>query len=426
MQAVQEANILRFTTVGSVDDGKSTLIGRLLFDSKNIFEDQLAAVEKTSSKKGFQGIDLSLLTDGLAAEREQGITIDVAYRYFSTPKRKFIIADTPGHEQYTRNMVTGASTADLTIILVDARKGIQAQSRRHALISSLLGIPNFIVAINKMDLVDFSEAVYKQIVEDFELLISKLDFRGKSISYVPVSALLGHNVVERTQEEDSMPWYQGPTIMDILEKTDTRANYIAKPFRFPVQYVLRVDNNEYQDFRGFAGTLAAGLVNVGDSVKTVSSGWTSKIKSIIKFEGEQACAQAGDAVTLVLEDEIDISRGDMLVAANDDLQPCKEFRAVLCWMTETPLQKSNRYLLKHTTNKVKAIVSEIEYQLDINSYEQKATDRLGLNDIASVKIKLQKPIYADSYAVTRDTGSFILVDEISNNTVAAGMIEEIF
>jgi len=423
-----DIDILRFTTVGSVDDGKSTLIGRMLYDSKGVFEDQLAAVAKTSSKKGFNGIDFSLLTDGLAAEREQGITIDVAYRYFSTPKRKFIIADTPGHEQYTRNMVTGASTAHLTIILLDARKGILDQSRRHALISSLLGIPNFIVAVNKMDLVDYSKEVFEKIVSDFKDLVSKLNFNPEQVKFIPISALNGHNVVYKYpcdqdgNSDEQMTWYQGPTILDVLETVDVQRSISHKPFRLPVQYVIRVDNGQYKDFRAFAGQVASGIVAVGDELVSLPSGARSRVKTISSFDGDQDLASAGQSIALQLEDEIDTSRGDMLVKPGQEPELKKEFKANICWMSEQSFELNKKYLLKHTSNKVKAIGTAIDFRLDINSYEKHSASSLKLNDIAQVSFKVLKPLALDHYSENHITGSFILIDEMSNNTVAAGMV----
>jgi sulfate adenylyltransferase subunit 1 len=423
-----DIDILRFTTVGSVDDGKSTLIGRMLYDSKGVFEDQLAAVAKTSSKKGFNGIDFSLLTDGLAAEREQGITIDVAYRYFSTPKRKFIIADTPGHEQYTRNMVTGASTAHLTIILLDARKGILDQSRRHALISSLLGIPNFIVAVNKMDLVDYSKEVFEKIVSDFKDLVSKLNFNLEQVKFIPISALNGHNVVYKYpcdqdgNSDEQMTWYQGPTILDVLETVDVQRSITHKPFRLPVQYVIRVDNGQYKDFRAFAGQVASGIVAVGDELVSLPSGARSRVKTISSFDGDQDLASAGQSIALQLEDEIDTSRGDMLVKPGQEPELKKEFKANICWMSEQSFELNKKYLLKHTSNKVKAIGTAIDFRLDINSYEKHSASSLKLNDIAQVSFKVLKHLALDHYSENHITGSFILIDEMSNNTVAAGMV----
>jgi len=388
----------------------------------------LAAVAKTSSKKGFNGIDFSLLTDGLAAEREQGITIDVAYRYFSTPKRKFIIADTPGHEQYTRNMVTGASTAHLTIILLDARKGILDQSRRHALISSLLGIPNFIVAVNKMDLVDYSEEVFEKIVSDFKDLVSKLNFNPEQVKFIPISALNGHNVVYKYpcdqdgNSDEQMTWYQGPTILDVLETVDVQRSITHKPFRLPVQYVIRVDNGQYKDFRAFAGQVASGIVAVGEELVSLPSGARSRVKTISSFDGDQDLASAGQSIALQLEDEIDTSRGDMLVKPGQEPELKKEFKANICWMSEQSFELNKKYLLKHTSNKVKAIGTAIDFRLDINSYEKHSASSLKLNDIAQVSFKVLKPLALDHYSENHITGSFILIDEMSNNTVAAGMV----
>jgi sulfate adenylyltransferase subunit 1 len=420
----KDTEILKFTTVGSVDDGKSTLIGRLLFDSKAIFEDQLESVQKTSAKKGFNGIDLSLLTDGLAAEREQGITIDVAYRYFATPKRKFIIADTPGHVQYTRNMVTGASTANLTIILVDARNGILDQSRRHAYISALLGIPYFIVAVNKMDLVDYSEARFNEIVSSFDEMMSSIGIKQSQIFYVPVSALAGDNVVNRgdQQQSDNMPWYEGATIMEILESVNPNTVQSFNKFRMPVQIVIRNDSPEYRDFRGFAGKVTCGEVKVGDEIISLPSKKKSRVKSIHLYEAKLDRAYAGQSVTICLEDEIDTSRGDMFVKAGEEPALEAQFSADLCWMSEDPFQLGKKYYLKHCSSLVKAMPTKIEYKLDINNFSKHAAETLSLNDIARVEFKLLKAIPVDKYDESRSTGSFILIDEITNNTVAAGMI----
>ena len=429
----KDTEILKFTTVGSVDDGKSTLIGRLLFDSKAIFEDQLDSVQKTSAKKGFNGIDLSLLTDGLAAEREQGITIDVAYRYFATPKRKFIIADTPGHVQYTRNMVTGASTANLTIILVDARNGILDQSRRHAYISALLGIPYFIVAVNKMDLVDYSEARFNEIVSSFDEMMSSIGIKQSQIFYVPVSALAGDNVVNRgvvcgnaeieaRQQSDNMPWYKGATIMEILESVNSNTVYSFNKFRMPVQIVIRNDSAEHRDFRGFAGKITCGEVNVGDEIISLPSKKKSRVKSIHLYEAKLDMAYAGQSVTICLEDEIDTSRGDMFTKVGEEPALEAQFSADLCWMSEDPFQLGKKYYLKHCSSLVKAMPTKIEYKLDINNFSKHPAETLSLNDIARVEFKLLKAIPVDKYDESRSTGSFILIDEITNNTVAAGMI----
>lgn len=420
----KDTEILKFTTVGSVDDGKSTLIGRLLFDSKAIFEDQLESVQKTSAKKGFNGIDLSLLTDGLAAEREQGITIDVAYRYFATPKRKFIIADTPGHVQYTRNMVTGASTANLTIILVDARNGILDQSRRHAYISALLGIPYFIVAVNKMDLVDYSEARFNEIVSSFNEMMTSIGIKPSQIFYVPVSALAGDNVVNRgdQQQSDNMPWYKGATIMQILESVNPNTVQSFNKFRMPVQIVIRNDSPEYRDFRGFAGKITCGEIKVGDEIISLPSKKKSRVKSIHLYEAKLDRAHAGQSVTICLEDEIDTSRGDMFTKVGEEPALEAQFSADLCWMSEDPFQLGKKYYLKHCSSLVKAMPTRIEYKLDINNFSKHSAETLSLNDIARVEFKLLKAIPVDKYNESRSTGSFILIDEITNNTVAAGMI----
>jgi sulfate adenylyltransferase subunit 1 len=420
----KDTEILKFTTVGSVDDGKSTLIGRLLFDSKAIFEDQLESVQKTSAKKGFNGIDLSLLTDGLAAEREQGITIDVAYRYFATPKRKFIIADTPGHVQYTRNMVTGASTANLTIILVDARNGILDQSRRHAYISALLGIPYFIVAVNKMDLVDYSEAKFNEIVNSFDEMMNGIGVKQSQIFYIPVSALAGDNVVNRgdQQQSDNMPWYKGATIMQILESVNPNTVQSFNKFRMPVQIVIRNDSPEYRDFRGFAGKVTCGEVKVGDEIISLPSKKKSRVESIHLYEAKLDRAYAGQSVTICLEDEIDTSRGDMFVKVGEEPALEAQFSADLCWMSEDPFQLGKKYYLKHCSSLVKAMPTKIEYKLDIDNFSKHAAETLSLNDIARVEFNLLKAIPVDKYDESRSTGSFILIDEITNNTVAAGMI----
>jgi sulfate adenylyltransferase subunit 1 len=381
-------------------------------------------VQKTSAKKGFNGIDLSLLTDGLAAEREQGITIDVAYRYFATPKRKFIIADTPGHVQYTRNMVTGASTANLTIILVDARNGILDQSRRHAYISALLGIPYFIVAVNKMDLVDYSEARFNEIVSSFNEMMTSIGIKPSQIFYIPVSALAGDNVVNRgdQQQSDNMPWYKGSTIMEILESVDSNTVQSFNKFRMPVQIVIRNDSPEYRDFRGFAGKITCGEIKVGDEIISLPSKKKSRVKSIHLYEAKLDRAYAGQSVTICLEDEIDTSRGDMFVKVGEEPALEAQFSADLCWMSEDPFQLGKKYYLKHCSSLVKAMPTKIEYKLDINNFSKHPVETLSLNDIARVEFKLLKAIPVDKYDESRSTGSFILIDEITNNTVAAGMI----
>lgn len=410
--------LLRFTTAGSVDDGKSTLIGRLLYDSKAIFEDQLEAVEASSKKKGFDYVDLSLLTDGLKSEREQGITIDVAYRYFATPKRKFIIADTPGHIQYTRNMVTGASTANLALILVDARKGLIEQTFRHSFLASLLKIPHIVVCINKMDLVNWDEAVFNKIVEDYKSFSSKLEVLD--IRFVPISALMGDNVVNRSE---NMKWYQGPTLLHLLENVYIESDNNHIDARFPVQLVIRPQTLEHQDYRGYAGRVAGGIFRTGDEVMVLPSGFTSKIKSI-DFNGrviEEAFAPM--SVTITLEDEIDISRGDMICKPNNQPLQEQEVDVMLCWMNARPTSLNSKYVLRHTTSEVKAIMKELQYKLDISTLQrQEGETELKMNDIARVKLRTSKPLFFDSYRKNRNTGSIILVDEGTNETVAAGMI----
>ncbi|MFN8296667.1 MAG: sulfate adenylyltransferase subunit CysN [Chitinophagales bacterium] len=417
-KAYLDMELLRFSTAGSVDDGKSTLIGRLLYDSKSIFQDQMDAIEAASAKRGEEYVNLALLTDGLRAEREQGITIDVAYRYFSTPKRKFIIADTPGHIQYTRNMVTGASTANLAIILVDARKGIIEQTYRHSYIASLLQIPHIIVCINKMDLVDWDEKTFNKIVNDYKAFASKLDI--KDVHFLPISALAGDNVVNRSE---NMPWYQGPTLMYLLETIHIGSDLNHIDARFPVQYVIRPMKNEYHDFRGYAGRIAGGVFRVGDKVKALPSGFTSKIKSIVTMDGDLQEAFAPQSVTITLEDEIDISRGDMIVRENNLPQVEQEFDVMLCWMNEKKMVPRGKYILRHTSRECKCIVKETKYKLNINTLQRLEDDlEIGLNDIGRVTIRTTVPLFFDSYRKNRNTGSIILVDEATNETVAAGMI----
>ncbi len=409
----EEKNILRFTTAGSVDDGKSTLIGRLLFDSNNVYEDQLNAIAKTSQRKQNETVDLSLLTDGLAAEREQGITIDVAYRYFSTPKRKFIIADTPGHEQYTRNMVTGASTANLSIILIDARKGLLAQSHRHAYIASLLGIKHVLVCINKMDLVNYSENIFNQIKEDFKKFASQLHLTD--VHFIPVSALVGDNIVHPSE---NMPWYQGETVLSLLENIEIKSDRNFDDFRMFVQYVIRPN----LDYRGFAGQIGSGVVKVGQTLQVLPSGKKSRVKTIDVMGENLTEAFVPQSICLTLEDEIDISRGDILV---DVAKPCllaSDLQVMLCWMSETPLDLSKKYLLKHGTNTVKVMLKSMDYKVDVVSLKQTPATQLQLNEIAKVSLKTLKPLAYDSYQKNHSTGSFIIIDELSNNTVAAGML----
>lgn len=405
-------DVLRFTTAGSVDDGKSTLIGRLLYDSKSIFEDQYEAVKRSSELRG-ETVNLALLTDGLRAEREQGITIDVAYRYFATPKRKFIIADTPGHEQYTRNMVTGASTAELAIVLVDARNGVLTQSRRHGFIASLLQIPHMIVAINKMDLVDYDEARYEALVHEYRSFAEKLDI--DDIVFIPLSALHGDNVVTKS---DNMPWYNGPTLLHHLETVKVGADHNVVDFRLPIQYVVRPN----QDFRGFAGQVASGSIRPGEEVTVLPSEKTSRIDKIVTFEGELEQAHIGEGIILTLEDEIDVSRGDMIVRTRNRPLVSQLIDADICWMSEEPLKPNKPYVIQHTTNQVPAYISKIVYRLDINTLHRVDTESYGLNDIGRVEITTTKPLCFDPYRLNRHTGGFILIDPDTNNTVAGGMI----
>jgi bifunctional enzyme CysN/CysC len=410
----ERKELLRFLTCGSVDDGKSTLIGRLLYDSKMIYEDQLAAIEKDSVKSGTTGgLDLALLVDGLQAEREQGITIDVAYRYFSTAKRKFIIADTPGHEQYTRNMATGASTCDLAIILIDARHGVQTQTRRHSFIVSLLGIKHVLVAINKMDLVDYSEAVFNRIREDYMAIAGKLDVHD--IRFIPMSALNGDNVV---QPSPDTPWYQGQPLLEILENIEIASDRNFDDFRLPVQYV----NRPNLDFRGFAGTIASGIVRKGDPIMVLPSRKTSRVKSIVTYEGELDQAFPPQAVTLTLEDEIDVSRGDMLVHPDNTPETGNRFLAHLVWMTEAPLVPGKPYVIKQATKSASGSVAHIHHRIDVNTLEQHSADALQLNEIALCDVSLNSAIAFDPYSRSKGTGAFVVIDRLSNVTVGAGMI----
>ncbi|HEV3273147.1 MAG TPA: sulfate adenylyltransferase subunit CysN [Candidatus Methylacidiphilales bacterium] len=411
-------DLLRFTTAGSVDDGKSTLIGRLLYDSKSIFEDQLEALERLSESRGQSGADLALLTDGLRAEREQGITIDVAYRYFATPKRKFIVADTPGHIQYTRNMVTGASTANLAIILIDARKGILEQTHRHSFIASLLHIKHLIVCVNKMDLVGFSEEVFTKIVEDYKDFASRLDV--PDIRFIPVSALLGDNVVDKSA---NMPWYDGAPLLSTLETAYIGSDVNHVDPRFPVQYVIRPQTTEWHDYRGFAGRVASGVFKPGDEIVAMPSGFTSRIKSIHTVMDDVKEAFSPMSVAITLEDEIDISRGDMIAKPNNMPTATQDLDVMLCWFHEKPLQPHGRYFLRHTTRDCKALIKEVRYKIDINTLHKNERDlRLGMNEIGRVRLRTTLPLFADPYATNRNTGGLILIDEETNNTVAAGMI----
>ena len=418
MSTTNQNSLLRFTTAGSVDDGKSTLIGRLLYDSKSIFTDQLEAVENSSRKKGLENADLSLLTDGLRAEREQGITIDVAYRYFATPRRKFIIADTPGHVQYTRNMVTGASTADLAIILIDARHGLVEQTHRHSFIASLLGIKHLVVCVNKMDLVDFNEDAYQTITSAFRNFSSRLDI--PDIKFIPISALLGDNVVEASV---NMPWYEGGTLLSHLEEVHVGSDRNLQDCRFPIQYVIRPQTDEARDFRGYAGRIASGVFKVGDEVVALPSGMQSRVKEI--FVGTDAVERAfpPQSVTITLESDIDLSRGDMLVRENNQPQSLQEIDAQLCWMGEEALNPGVRYIVRHGTTEVKSMIREVLYKVDINTLHRNEDDKqIGMNDIARVRLRTASPLLADEYRRNRTTGSFILIDPGTNLTVAAGFI----
>jgi sulfate adenylyltransferase subunit 1 len=410
--------LLRFTTAGSVDDGKSTLIGRLLYDSKSIFEDQLAAVENTSRKKGHEGVDLALFTDGLRDEREQGITIDVAYRYFTTPKRKFIIADTPGHIQYTRNMVTGASTANAAIILVDARHGVIEQTKRHSFIASLLQIPHIIVCINKMDLVDYKEEAYTRVIEQFEEFSSKLIV--KDVRFIPISALNGDNVVNRSE---AMGWYQGAPLLHTLETLHISSDINKIDARFPVQTVIRPQNEAHRDYRGYAGRIASGVLRVGDDVTALPSGFSSKIKRIHTYNKELEEAYAPMSVAITLEDDIDIGRGDMIVRTNNQPEATQDIEVMLCWLHNDPAKPRAKYSVRHTTNEEKAMIKDVIYKIDIETLDRNIEDKsLRMNDISKVRIRTTKPLMIDSYRENRITGSIILVDEMTNETVAAGMI----
>jgi bifunctional enzyme CysN/CysC len=410
--------MLRFATAGSVDDGKSTLIGRLLLDSKQIFEDQLEAVERTSRDKGFDYTNLALLTDGLRAEREQGITIDVAYRYFATPKRKFIIADTPGHVQYTRNMVTGASTADLALVLVDARKGMTEQSRRHAVIASLLQVKHLAVCVNKMDLVDFDEQVYEAIRHEFTAFAGKLEFAD--LTFIPVSALYGDNIIEHSP---NTPWYGGPTLLWHLENLYIGSDRNLIDPRFPVQYVVRPMSNEYHDYRGYAGTVAGGAFRPGDEVLVLPAGFSTTVKSVDYFNHALDEAVPPQSVVIRLNDEIDISRGDMLCRPNNAPFVSQDIEAMVCWFSERPLTERTTFGIKHTTRTARCMVRQLQYRLDINSLHRDETSgRLAMNDMGRVTIRTTHPLFFDEYRRNRVTGSFILMDEATNETVGAGMI----
>ncbi|USQ79876.1 GTP-binding protein [Ornithinimicrobium faecis] len=411
-------DLLRFATAGSVDDGKSTLIGRLLMDSKAIFEDQLESVEATSQNRGFDYTDLSLFTDGLRAEREQGITIDVAYRYFATPRRKFIIGDTPGHVQYTRNMVTGASTADLGLVLVDARNGLTEQSRRHALILSLLRVPHVVLAVNKMDLVDYSEDVFRKIQDEFVAFSAKLDI--PDLQVIPISALQGDNVVTRST---NMPWFEGTSLMYHLENVQIAADRDLQDVRFPVQYVIRPQSDEFHDYRGYAGQVAGGVLKPGDEVMALPSGLTTTVAGIDVFDQEVEAAYPPMSVTVRLTDDVDISRGDMLCRVNNQPEVTQDIDARVCWMTTKPLRAGAKYLIKHTTRTVRTIVKDVNYQLDVNTlHRNQEADELKLNEIGRVVFRTTQPLLVDAYERNRTTGSFIVIDPSTGNTVAAGTI----
>ncbi|MDX2360038.1 MAG: GTP-binding protein [Crocinitomicaceae bacterium] len=415
---LDNSQLLRFTTAGSVDDGKSTLIGRLLYDSKSIFEDQLEAIEKTSERKGHAGVDLALFTDGLRDEREQGITIDVAYRYFTTPKRKFIIADTPGHIQYTRNMVTGASTANAAIILIDARHGVIEQTKRHSFIASLLQISHVVVCVNKMDLVDYDEATYNKIVADYEMISSKMLI--KDVQYIPISALNGDNVVNRST---NMDWFMGAPLLHTLETMHISSDINKVDARFPVQTVLRPQSEGFIDYRGYAGRVASGIFRPNDEIIVLPSGFTSTIKSIDTDGGELEEAFAPMSVSITLKDDIDISRGDMIVKAKNRPECKQDLEVMLCWLNNSPAKPRGKYTIMHTSNEQKAMIQEVIYKVDINTLNRVTDDKdLNMNDICRVKIRTTKPLMIDSYRDNRATGSIILIDEATNETVAAGMI----
>jgi sulfate adenylyltransferase large subunit len=412
------AELLRFSTAGSVDDGKSTLIGRLLYDTKTAFQDQLDHVADVSRRRGDERVNLALLTDGLRAEREQGITIDVAYRYFATKRRKFIIADTPGHIQYTRNMVTGASTANLSIILVDARHGLVEQSRRHAFIASLLHIPHLVFAVNKMDLVDWSEARFREIEAEFRNFAARLDVQD--IAFVPISALTGANVVDRSEE---MPWYHGPTLLYHLETVHISSDRNLQDVRFPVQWVIRPQSDEHHDYRGYAGTVAGGVLRAGDEVLALPSGLTTKITKIEQGGVAVEAAFSPMSVTLHLADDVDLSRGDMLCRPNNQPTVSQDLDAMICWMSDKPLQPRGRYALKHTTRWSRAVATDLLYRLDVNTgHRIEGPPQLGLNDLGRIRLRATTPILFDEYKQNRTTGSFILVDETTNATVGAGML----
>ncbi len=413
------SELVRIATTGSVDDGKSTLIGRLLYDSKQIFQDQMEAIEAASKKRGTDYVDLALLTDGLRAEREQGITIDVAYRYFSTPKRKFVLADTPGHIQYTRNMVTGSSTANVALILVDARHGVLEQTRRHSFLASLLGVPHLVLCVNKMDLVDWSEDRYEEIVEDFRQFAARLDIHD--LRFVPVSALLGDNIVNRS---DNMPWYHGSAVLELLEDIHIGSDENLIDVRFPVQYVVRPHRHEYADYRGYAGKVAGGVIKVGDEVMVLPSGFSTRVASIETMDGQIGEAYPPMAVSLTLTDDIDVSRGDMICRPHNQPTYSQDVDAMVAWMSEqVPLRPGAKYTIKHTTRTVRAMVTDLQYRLDVNTLHRDETaSELILNEIGRLRMRTTSPLFFDEYRRNRHTGSFIIVDEGTNATIGAGMI----
>ena len=419
----QNDSLLRFMTCGSVDDGKSTLIGRLLFDTKTILADTLTQISNTSKKRGMQAVDLSLLTDGLQAEREQGITIDVAYRYFSTGTRKYIIADAPGHEQYTRNMVTAASTANLAIILMDARKGVLTQTRRHSYLAHLVGIQHIVVAVNKMDLVNYDQKIYAQYCADYLAFAEEIGLAGaRDIRFMPMSALNGDMLVDRLE---NMPWYTGETLLEMLEKAPAAHTEQSEEFRFPVQFVCRPhasDDHDLHDFRGFMGRIESGEIAVGDAVTVLPNGYQSTVKAIQIGDAQLQSAQTEQSITLLLADEIDTSRGDMIVKTSSNVEPVKQIEAHVCWLSETPLSPARTYVIRHTARESKAKIGAIQYKIDVNTLEHQSTTDLKMNDIARMTFKLAQPLMVDSYSKNRATGAFIVIDESTNNTVGAGMI----
>ena len=413
------SELVRLATTGSVDDGKSTLIGRLLYDSKQIFQDQIDAVEEASKRRGTDYVDLALLTDGLRAEREQGITIDVAYRYFATPKRKFVLADTPGHIQYTRNMVTGSSTANIALILVDARKGVVEQTKRHSFLASLLGVPHLVLCVNKMDLVDWSQDRFNEVADDFRSFAERLDIHD--LRFAPVSALLGDNVVNRSV---NMDWYHGPTVLELLEEIHVASDWNMIDVRFPVQYVVRPHRKEFRDYRGYAGAVAGGQMRPGDEIVVLPSGFESQITSIDTYDGPVDEAKPPMSVVLTLADDIDISRGDMICRPHNRPDATQDLDAMVCWMSESQtLRPGAKYAIKHTTRWGKAMVKDLQYRLDVNTlHRDEGADHLTLNEIGRVRLRTTNQFFVDDYRRNRQTGSFILVDEGTNSTVGAGMI----